>query len=237
MRIVVNHLTRMHGGRICIAGIDVDTGRHVRPVLREKIIPFYALSRYGGPFEMARLVELGKPRPTPEAPHFEDHVFVESRAKPLRTASPDEFWSLLHELSSNRLRQIFGDALQKVGSRRYGTQPGQGIASLGCLRPSRLPELFLQKGRDGRQRVRMKITDGPIEAEVGVTDLRLFKDDHATPDPARISSARQRIEQSEGIVLGVGLTRQYSPSDDVPPVHYLQVTNIHLHEDPTWPLG
>ena len=31
MRMVVCHLTRMHSGFICVAGIDTRSGRHVRP--------------------------------------------------------------------------------------------------------------------------------------------------------------------------------------------------------------
>jgi hypothetical protein len=33
MRIVVNHLTRMQPGYICVAGMERQGGRHVRPVL------------------------------------------------------------------------------------------------------------------------------------------------------------------------------------------------------------
>ena len=32
MKIVVNHLTRMQRGYICVAGINPDTGHHVRPI-------------------------------------------------------------------------------------------------------------------------------------------------------------------------------------------------------------
>ena len=33
MKIVVNHLTRMQPGYICVAGLDFQTNAHVRPVL------------------------------------------------------------------------------------------------------------------------------------------------------------------------------------------------------------
>jgi hypothetical protein len=33
MLILVHHLTRMQPGFICVAGLDADTERHVRPVL------------------------------------------------------------------------------------------------------------------------------------------------------------------------------------------------------------
>ena len=76
MRILINHMTRMHGGHICLAGVDLDSRRHVRPLLANEPLPFYLLARYDGPFEMARVVDLGAPRPTPDPPHVEDYVFV-----------------------------------------------------------------------------------------------------------------------------------------------------------------
>ena len=32
MKIVVSHLTRMQRGTVCVAGLDVDSGQHVRPI-------------------------------------------------------------------------------------------------------------------------------------------------------------------------------------------------------------
>ena len=52
MRLLINHLTRMHGGHICLAGVDLETRRHVRPMLANESLPFYFLARYGGPFEI-----------------------------------------------------------------------------------------------------------------------------------------------------------------------------------------
>ena len=65
MQLLINHLTRMHGGHICLAGVDLETRQHVRPMLANDPVPFYLLARYGGPFEMARIVDLGLPRHAP----------------------------------------------------------------------------------------------------------------------------------------------------------------------------
>ena len=70
-----------------------------------------------------------------------------------------------------------------------------------------------------------------------MTDLRLFGDDHATPDAARIRAVAQWIADSQGVILGVGLTRKFRSSDDAPYCHWLQVNNIHLKETPIWLLG
>jgi hypothetical protein len=237
MRVLINHLTRMHGGHICVAGVDLKTRRHVRPLLADGPLPFYLLARYGGPFEMAWIVDLGSPRPAPVAPHVEDHVFVPARAKAERPAAAHEFWSLLEELRQPRLREIFGPALSAAGGGRYGTEVEQGLASLGFLQPAAPPHLYLARSRDGKPQVRMKFSDGQIEADASVTDLRLFGSDHATPDQARIRAVAEAMADSPRVILGLGLTRKFRPSDDAAYRHWLQVNNIHLRDDPIWRLG
>jgi hypothetical protein len=237
MRLLINHLTRMHGGHICLAGVDLQTRRHVRPILANDPLPFYLLARYGGPFEMARIVELGTPRPLPVPPHVEDFVFVPARAKFERPAAMQEFWALLEELHRTRLQEIFGHALREVGHRRYGTDLGEGGVSLGILRPSAPPELHVVRDLDGRPRIRMSLHDGELAVDAAVTDLRLFGDDHATPEAARVSAVAQWIANSKDVLLSVGLTRKFRSSDHAPCRHWLQVNNIHLKENPSWPLG
>jgi hypothetical protein len=236
MRILINHLTRMHGGHICVAGVDLQTRRHVRPILANDPLPFYLLARYGGPFEMAMIVDLGSPRAAPIAPHVEDCVFVPARAKAERLAAAHEFWSLLEELRRPSLREIFGPALHEVSRGRWVTDVDHGSVSLGLLRPAAPPRLYLDPVANGKQRVRMTFSDGQLEADASVTDIRLFADDHATPDPARVRATAQRIADSRGVLLSVGLTRQFRVSERAPYYHWLQVNNIHLATEPVWQL-
>ena len=237
MRVLINHLTRMHGGHICVAGVDLESRRHVRPVLQHDSVPAELLSRYGGPFDMARIVELGNLRPAPNPPHVEDQVFVPSRAKVERTVSAHEFWNLLHETSRSTLGEIFGDALRVIGGSRLGTDLGKGEASLGCLRLCRPPQLYLRPRPDGTQQIRIKLDDGELRADAGVTDLRLYGPDHATPDATMVLGVANWIADSKSVILGVGLTRKFRPSDDADYSHWLQVNNIHLQEDPVWQLS
>jgi hypothetical protein len=237
MRILVNHLTRMHGGHICLAGVDLETRRHVRPLLAHDPVPFFLLARYGGPFDMARIVDLGSPRHAPVAPHVEDHVFVPARARFERVAAADEFWEVLEDVECGSLQAIFGPALHEAGRQRWATRLGQGLRSLGVLCPATTPELYVASGRDGGPQVRMRLTDGQIRADAGVTDLRLFGDDHATPEPARIRAAVRGMADSQGVLLGVGLTRKFRSSDRHEYLHWLQVNNIHLKENAAWALG
>ena len=237
MKIVINHLTRMHGGHICVAGVDLQTRRHVRPVGQHGGLGADLLARYGGPFDMAGTVDLGRPRPVPEKPHVEDHLFVASWAKVEEGLCGHEFWNLLHCLSKSKLREIFGPALRSVGRSRWGTDPGEGTASLGCFHPCCPPTLYLAPGRQRKYQVRMKLGDGEIQADAGVTDLRLFQPDHATPDADKVRGVAKWIHDSEGVILGLGLTRKFRSSEQSPYIHWLQVNNIHLKEEPAWPLG
>ena len=237
MQILVNHLTRMRLGRICVAGVDVDTRRHVRPVLQRESLEAELLARYGGPFDLARIVDLGRPRPAPARPHVEDHQIAPARLRFRRNASAEEFWGLLIELSKPRLSEIFGDALSTTGQDRCVVDVGCGDASLGCLRVEETPELTIRSSRDGKPQIRMRLYDGQLRADAGVTDLRLYGDDHVTPDAEMVRTAAEWIRHADTVVLSVGLTRKFRAKAEAPELHWLQVNNIHLPEDPLWRLG
>jgi len=236
MQILINHITRMHGAHICVAGIDLQTGRHVRPVLQQGGMPFDLLARYDGPFDMARIIDLGQPRPTPNAPHVEDYVFIASRARVERTVCPHEFWDVLRKCSAARLEEIFGSALQLVGKERYATALGQGCVSLGCLRIERPAELYISERSNRKPQIRVRFRDGRIQVDAAVTDLRLYLSDHATPNVQLVLSMAKWLRDSDRAILAVGLTRKFRRDDKSPFFHWLQVNNIHLHEDPLWQL-
>ncbi len=157
-----------------------------------------------------------------------------ARAKAERLAAAHEFWSLLEELRRPSLGEVFGPALHEVGRGRWVTDPGQGTTSLGLVCPARPPRLYLDAVPNGKRRIRMRFGDGRLEADAGVTDIRLFGDDHATPDAARVRAAAQRIADSRDVILGVGLTRQFRVSEHAHYYHWLQVNNIHLPSEPLW---
>ncbi len=237
MRIVVNHLTRMRGGHICVAGVDLERGEHVRPVLSRGQLAPDVLTRHGGPFDIANVVELHAPERCPKRPHLEDHLFRASRARLVETFGAEDFWALLYSVSEQRLGDIFGSALRRAGQSSAGTDLGKGNSSLGCLLPKGKPRLcFRTKGEHG-PRIRMHLDDGQFDVWVAVTDLRLYQDDHATPDRDVVEKIRRRLRGAVAVILSVGLTRAYAPSPEAEPIHWLQVNNIHLEDDPTWQLG
>lgn len=240
MRIVVNHLTRMHGGHICVAGVDVDANRHVRPVLPTEPLSADLLARNQGPFDIANVVDIGRPEHRPKPPHVEDHVFSARYAKLVDVLGGDVYWAMLYALSRPRLRDLFGESLRPMGRFSCGTAFGQGQASLGCFRPMRRQRSpYVAKRPNGRLQVRLAIDDGELSRAVAVTDLRLYAEDHSAPDPVKIRALADRLRSSAAVVLCMGLTRAFSGSrkHEEEPVHWLQVNNIHLEDNPTWQLG
>jgi hypothetical protein len=62
--------------RVCVAGIDLETRQHVRPVTpKTDLITRDLLRSEGGPFGPGAYVDLGDVIPTPDAPEVEDHLF------------------------------------------------------------------------------------------------------------------------------------------------------------------
>lgn len=237
MKIVVNHLTRMQQGYFCVAGLDVNTGEHVRPVLPGQRLPTSLLARYGGLFDMGVIVDLGAVNATPQRPEVEDYVFDRAKLKAAGTYEPAKFWRVLQQVARTRLRDIFGDALIPRGASSCAVDVGKGDASLGCLVPHKLPELYV-RSRPGRSdQIRMRVSDGYSHLDLGVTDIRLYGADHVTPDTKIVRRVAKRLQGGSETILSVGLTRAYASSPDFNPVHWLQVNNVHLKDDPVWQLG
>ncbi|MBI2192003.1 MAG: hypothetical protein HYU36_08470 [Planctomycetes bacterium] len=232
MRIVVNHLTRMRPGRICVAGIDVSTGEHVRPVLETTQLGRDMLVRSGGPFDIASVADLGATRHVGKPPETEDHVFDPKGATQAKVVAADKFWKLLMKIGKPTLAGIFGPALE-ARTPGCAVDLGQGNASLGCLIPASAPEIWV----DGWDKIRIELTDGTLTPNLSVTDLRLYEDDQKTPRRKLVERIATRIKKGVGVVVAVGLARPWQKPGDTERRHWLQVNNIHLEDDPAWQLG
>jgi len=237
MRIVVNHLTRMQRGYMCAAGVDMSTGHHVRPVSSAGRLSTNLLVRNNGPFDMRVVVDLGTPRPSRRKPEVEDYVVDLSRVKTMGTLRAGRFWSLLTQIAKPRLKDVFGDDLTAVGSESYAVEVGKGSASLGCIVPMGHPTLYIRKRSDRPSQIRLRFNDGVFYPDCGVTDIRLYGDDHVTPNEGLVKDVAERLQSNVAVVLSVGLTRAYASRPEFDPVHWLQVNNIHFEDEPTWQLG
>jgi hypothetical protein len=237
VKLVINHLTRMQKGFICVAGIDLATGQHVRPLLQSQMRKDM-LARHGGPFDMGCVIDLGWTKYIGTRPETEDYLFHRSEARCLGSMPADEFWGLLQGLAKRKLGEIFGRDLLPRGPRSYAVDVGQGIASLGCYITPCRPQLLLQR-RDplSRGRIRLQFQSGRYEFELSVTDIRLYREDHVTPDPDAVESIAAWLLDGPEVVLSVGLTRAFHGSPEEPALHWLQVNNFHFADDPCWQLA
>lgn len=236
MRVAITHLTRMRNGHVCVAGVDIDTLRHVRPVLPARQLGVRELAPRGGPFDLATVVELGNVTPAPAPPAVEDHRFHPWQAAPLVSIPGPAYWDLLTQLARPKLRAIFGAQLRPHGAGGAAMPEGTGVASLGCLAPKERPRLRVIRKSDGSAALRMWLSDGEVNASVSVTDLRLYRADRETPDPEAVKYAQARLERGERVLLSVGLTRPFARPGEAP-AHWLQVNNVHFESSPAWRLS
>lgn len=231
MKIIVNHLTRMKPGFICVAGIDQSSGKHVRPVVSHGRLRTALLAHHGGPFGVGAIVDLGATKPSGTPPEMEDHIFDPALARATGVLPPAKFWKLLVGSARPDLRSLFGVALKLNGEKQQAMAVDlhTGKASLGCLLPKERPELHV-----AFEKVKLRLTDGSKRLVLGVTDLRLYEDDQKTPRDSAIDALERRIRAGTNVILAVGLGRQWQRPGDTEERHFLQVNNLHLEDDPCW---
>ncbi|MDQ3647617.1 MAG: hypothetical protein M3433_03345 [Actinomycetota bacterium] len=228
MQVVVNHLTRMSAPRICVAGLDVDGARHVRPITR-RADPLTRdhLTSAGGPFDLGAVIDLGRVKPNPDPPETEDHWFSPAGARRVSRLDPDEYLELLEDRCHDDLEAIFGPALHRTDW-SYAVDPGEGDASLGCLRVRRRPDLDINK----YGKLRLRLNDPEKPAFLPVTDLRLVEPDHKTLCVDAINDARERMRRGVRARLMLGLARAYQAGRDDRKRHWLQVNGLCFEDRP-----
>jgi len=222
MRIIVNHLTRMQPGFFCVAGINPVNNRHVRPMLRERL-KVELLAVNGGPFSLAAMIDLGQVRYCGEAPEVEDYNFNLQNIRRLGVVPYEQFWNLLQLVACRSIVEIFGPAI-KPFKHTCVVDVRTGKASLGCLIPAVPPRLFI----DGYGRLRAAVTDGNFDLDLSVTDIRLCEADHKTPKEDVMQRVNKRIQEGCPVVLSLGLSRPFRPTNESTTQHWLQVNNLHL---------
>lgn len=227
MEIVVNHLTRMRPGFICIAGLDVHDRVHVRPVVSGQQLKRSLIESAGGPVDIGVQLDLGNVKPAGERPEVEDTPVDFANVRRVREWRPAEFWALLEKTSRSSLIDIFGKDLTRR-SRGATLDIGKGKASLGNLRPTSPPELYIREP----DKLRASLKEGDYELDLSVTDLRFYEADQRTLRTRLIDNVSRRIEKGVGTILSVGLARPFQASGDDARRHWLQINNIHLEDRP-----
>lgn len=216
MRICLNHLTRMTHPRICVAGVDLNTKRHIRPITgKAHAMTRDMLVENGGPFEIGGIVDFGSITPNPSPPEVEDHWFWPDQAQPVGRLSPDDYLGLMDEIASDDLEAVLGPALQRHGW-KYAVDSGTGTASLGVLRASAVQIELNDYGK-----LQVRLDDVEPRAYISITDLRYY--DEGTVREDAVENTNRRLQRGANALLMLGLARAWTKPGDDTERHWLQV--------------
>ncbi|MGA2471184.1 MAG: hypothetical protein ABSG64_10895 [Solirubrobacteraceae bacterium] len=230
MRIVVNHVTRMKGDHICVAGIDEETHEHVRPVAEDgSPLTRSLLRENGGPFAVGALVDIGKVKRTPSPPHTEDHKFEPAKAGYVEQLGGRNYLELLDAVSSKSLAGAFGPPLRRA-KWTYAAAHGTGRRSLAVVRGHRRPALAID--RKYGQSLQLQFNDVDPPAFLPVTDVRFFKADDNAILRDVVGHVARRLATGVDVYLMLGLTRAYKGREDDRERHWLQVNGLCLADHP-----
>lgn len=167
-------------------------------------------------------------------PETEDYEFDPFNLRFLGILKAGVFWELVLRSAQTRLSTIFGDRLERRRTASAVVEVGKGSRSLGCLIPVGRPVLYTRLRTERLPQVRIRLSDGEPLLDLSVTDIRLYSDDYASPDGEGVRRLAGLLRSQTDVVLSLGLTRPFSNDPvNVPPVHWLQVNNIHVREGPT----
>ena len=138
--------------------------------------------------------------------------------------------------SRNSARSSAEIAASRLVLLRRGRGTGRGLARVLPGQPAACDLALQRRDVQSRGRVRMEFQSGEHEFSLGVTDIRLYCDDHVTPDPEVIERVGRRLEEDTGRDSGCGPDASVPGQPDEPALHWLQVNNIHFADQPCWRL-
>jgi hypothetical protein len=226
VKLLITQVTRMSVGSVCVAGLNLESGDHARPVRPgAKHLNLDDWDRYGGPFGIGSVVELSGVARAGTAPHVEDVQF--SHAARTSTVSLPDLSRALESLAETSLGSIFGlDPQPPTGeSQALAVPQGQGSASLGVWSPGSVHDV-----RVVREAVRMIVACAGRLCDLQVNDASLYSCDDGewTVSKSAVAEYRARALQSGGgPILCVGLTRAFDQYGRDVPRHYVQVNAMY----------
>src|SRR6185312_9473411 len=150
----------------------------------------------GGPFDLRSLVEIGQGMARPSAPELEDRVFDAAKANLVGVIGGAEFWSRLDAVAAGSLRGIFGPDL--VNRWNGATvDPGQGLGSLGVLRPRGSISISLRS----ESNIRIALSDDDLgKLDLSLTDLRFVDDAQERVEMGALNKASKLLRRGEPVL-------------------------------------
>lgn len=224
MQIIVNHVTRMRAPRICVAGIDERTRRHIRPITpRSDPLTRELLRSQGGPFGPGAVVDIGALAAQGRPPEVEDHRFAASQARHVEDLADDAYLTALGKVARGSVVEAFGPALREVRPRKLAVPAGRGECSLAVVEV-RCPRLHI----DGWGKLRLDLDDGHVSARLPVTDARFYGAEDEI-DSRMVSDVGRRLASGIRTYAMLGLARAIGDAE-AGSVHWLQCNGVCLSD-------
>jgi hypothetical protein len=228
-KIVITDLTRMYGGRVCIAGYDGQR-QASRPVVPGGI-PEAALCGPDGlpviyPFALVSLVFL---LPNPQPPHTEDWTFDLTSVQFARTVQSRQevlAWSLFAHVAAIFEQPIAADF-------GYYVMDCAGPRSLGTIQPKAIEKVAYEAGELGNWDYRLLFSDAAgASYRLKITDFTWqtyrahLRGQGATP--AEVAQTMTALLTTRQVYLRVGLARGWKKFPDR---CYLQLNAVYTFPD------
>jgi hypothetical protein len=229
--ITITELTRMHQGRVCVAGYD-ERGKCIRPVLPPPGISEQSLcvDRRPQMYPFA-VVEYNLTIPTPQPPHVEDYRYDPRNVRFIRVLKEPERATILQKTLFPSVADIFEQPVHSdLG---FYVMDGVGPRSLGTIMPGRISRVIYAPEQDGAWDYRLLFNDAAgCGYRLKIVDLTWhYYCDRQRGDncePRQIADMLTAILRSRDVFLRIGLSRGWSMFPDR---CYLQVTGIHTFPD------
>ncbi len=218
--VVLTDVTEMGGDNVCIAGIDLASGKTIR--LSDRTPTRRLLAGHGG-LRPGDVIDVKfEPMRRPEAPHVEDGRWEHLTLRKEGVFAFDDLHALLARQALRSVEEAFGEHAVTGRNGNHGWKRGRGARSLATLRATGVRAVV------GGEALRVEFTDG-----AGVTwKAAPFQDLSVKTHPAICESCQRQHLRNVAAEFGaaealirIGLTREFAPAGG-PGGCWLQVTNI-----------
>lgn len=206
-RVVITEVTDFGASLHCVAGLDLNTGRMVRP---EPGPAAFWPKAFVGPnavfWPLHEVVfEADPPNPLTAFPHrTEDLVVRLNTLAGVRILPVAEFSQIAVQNSAANIRAIYGGALA-AGAKPYVT-PGTQCPSLGGVTlPVGAVTFYVDQFQDKPPKLRALVNDGVANYDLSVTNSEL----RALHRAGGVQAVRAVFANAPRIHLRVGLAREF----------------------------
>jgi len=211
----------MSNDAVCVAGLDLDSRQTLR--LNHPQPTRNLLDLLGG-FVPGDVISVDcDPVVSPERPHVEDAGWIPATAKKSRHAEPRELAELVRDTALPSVEEAFGAPALSSLRGNHAWTPGTGERSLATVRVHYVRLRVAQTG------IRVAFRDEGDEywQSVPFQDLQArLHGQHCADCATNYLDLLRGDFDGNHLLIRIGLTRPYAPSDDEPPACWLQVTNI-----------